>query len=64
MRVRALRGVCIGVGRHLSVGDVEDLDHNLVTYLSQIGAVERLPDPPPVVESIPKSKPEKSGKEK
>jgi hypothetical protein len=47
MKVKALRGICIGVGRHLRVDDVEDLEPALVTYLVGIGAVERVPDEPP-----------------
>ncbi len=46
MRVRALRGVCIGVGRHLVAGDTADLEAAQVTFLAGIGAVELLPDPP------------------
>jgi hypothetical protein len=53
MRVKALRGVCIGVGRHLSAGDVEDLEPALVTYLVGIGAVERVPDEPPKPDPVP-----------
>jgi len=47
MKVKATRGVCIGVGRHLAAGDVEDLEPALVTFLVGIGAVERVPDEPP-----------------
>lgn len=62
MRVKALRGVCIGIDRHLAVGDTEDLEAGLVTYLVNIGAVERIADP--VVEKpIVKPTPEKSGKQ-
>lgn len=46
MRVRALRGVCIGVDRHLKPGDTEDLDAGQVTFLVGIGAVEVVPEPP------------------
>jgi hypothetical protein len=60
MRVKALRGVCIGVDRHLKAGDIEDLEPALVTYLSGIGAVEAVKDEP---EAKPEVKvPEKSGK--
>jgi hypothetical protein len=70
MKVKATRGVCIGVGRHLAAGDVEDLEPALVTFLVGIGAVERVPDEPPKpVESPPKvetpdpkSVPDKTGK--
>jgi len=75
MKVKATRGVCIGVGRHMAAGDVEDLEPALVTYLVGIGAVERVPDEPPkpdpvVAEPVkteppkdesPKSAPAKSG---
>jgi len=47
MKVKATRGVCIGVGRHMAAGDVEDLEPALVTFLVGIGAVERVPDEPP-----------------
>ncbi len=54
MRVRALRGVCIGVDRHLKAGDSADLDAAMVTFLKSIGAVEIVPDemkkPEPVQE--------------
>ena len=46
MRVRALRGVCIGVDRHLAPGDTADLEAAQVTYLAAIGAVEPVPDTP------------------
>lgn len=71
MRVKARRGVCIGVERHMKPGDIEDLgDAALVTFLTGIGAVELVPeDPPPPpppeetrVESESKPAPEKSGK--
>lgn len=45
MRVRALRGVCVGVDRHLKPGDIEDLDAGQVTFLVGIGAVEVVPEP-------------------
>lgn len=47
MQVKALRGVCIGVDRHLIAGDVEDLEPALVTFLVGIGAVEIIKNPPP-----------------
>lgn len=65
MKVKALRGVCIGVDRHLKAGDTEDLEPALVTFLVGIGAVERVKDEPaPVVEvdAEPTSAPAKSGK--
>jgi hypothetical protein len=63
MKVRALRGVCIGVARHMKPGDVEDLEPALVTYLSGIGAVELVKDEPkPEVKPAPE-KPGKKEKE-
>lgn len=52
MKVRALRGVCIGVEQHLAKDEEKDLDANLVTYLTSIGAVEIVKDEPtaPVAE--------------
>lgn len=46
MKVRALRGVCIGVGRHLVPGDTVDLPAAEVPFLAGIGAVEQVPDDP------------------
>lgn len=54
MQVRALRGVCIGVERHLKPGDTVDLPAAEVQFLVGIGAVECLPDAPPA----PKPEPE------
>ena len=65
MKVRALRGVCVGVERHLVAGDIVDLEAPLAEYLANIGAVEPAPDAPPP--SIPTPKPvapAKPGKEK
>lgn len=42
MRIRALRGVCIGVNRHLQPGDIADLDTAMVIFLKGIGAVEEV----------------------
>lgn len=68
MRVKALRGVCLGVDRHLKPGDTEDLEPGLVTFLSGIGAVEVIKDEPaPIQEpNEPESKPmpPKSGSKK
>lgn len=47
MKVRALRGVCVGVDQHLGAGDTADLDAAQVQFLVSIGAVEKVPDPPP-----------------
>jgi len=57
MKVRALRGVCIGVGRHLNAGDSADLDPATVTFLTGIGAVELVKDEPPPVKAEPKPEP-------
>lgn len=57
MKVRALRGVCIGVERHLALGAEADLDAATVQFLVSIGAVERVPDPPPPA-AEPESGPE------
>jgi hypothetical protein len=46
MKVRALRGVCVGVDRHLVAGDTADLDPAQVAFLVGIGAVEVVPDEP------------------
>jgi hypothetical protein len=47
MKIRARRGVCIGVDRHLVAGDLVDLETAQVTFLVGIGAVEVVPDEPP-----------------
>jgi hypothetical protein len=66
MQYRALRGVCIGPGRHLSAGDVAELDTATSNFLVSIGAAEAYQPPPPA--AVPASetiKPAKSvGKEK
>lgn len=46
MRIKARRGVCIGVDRHLQAGDLADLDAAQVQFLVSIGAVEVVPDAP------------------
>lgn len=61
MKVKALRGVCVGVDRHLAPGDVEDLEPGLVTFLVGIGAVEKHVDPEP--EPQPQADPEPEPKE-
>lgn len=61
MLVRALRGVCIGIARHLAPGETADLDAAQVQFLAGIGAVERVPDEPPP--AIPETvTPAKAGK--
>lgn len=66
MKVRALRGVCIGVDRHLGAGDVADLEAALAAFLISIKSVEAVvvdQEPEPIESDIPevKSKPAKSG---
>jgi hypothetical protein len=46
MKIKARRGVCIGVDRHLQAGDLADLDASQVTFLAGIGAVEIVPEVP------------------
>jgi len=70
MQVRALRGVCIGVERHLAAGDAADLDPATGNYLINIGAVEEVkpekvePKADPVADEPPSDSvsPVKSGK--
>lgn len=59
MRVRALRGVCVGVGQHLKAGDTCELDYATANFLVHTGAVEIVPDEP--AKSEPPA-PAKSGK--
>lgn len=53
MIVKALRGVCIGVNEHLLPGDTADLDAAMVTYLTGIGAVAVVTEPPAKLEPEP-----------
>jgi hypothetical protein len=46
MKVVALRGVCIGVERHLKPGDTADLDAAQAQFLKSIRAVEDYVEPP------------------
>ena len=46
MKIRAIRGVCIGVHRHLAVGETTDVDTATFTFLNGIGAVELMTDVP------------------
>lgn len=57
MKVRALRGVCIGVDQHLVAGGTADLDAAQVQFLASIGAVERIPDEPAPVALAAESAP-------
>ena len=59
MKIRALRGVCIGVNRNLGVGDSDDLDAATVTFLKSIGAVESVPEEDPKEPKEQKSKAQK-----
>jgi hypothetical protein len=65
VKVKALRGCCIGVDRHLKVGDTTELDPATSQYLVSIKAVEEFKDEPakhdPKSESAPA---EKAGKSK
>ena len=60
MKVRAIRGVCIGVGRHLVPPETADLDTATGNYLISIKAVEEVKDEPvksePKTESVPEPK--------
>ena len=60
MHVRALRGVCVGVGRHLAASDTADLDAATVQFLVSIGAVEKIDAP--VVAEPETATPAKAGK--
>jgi hypothetical protein len=63
MQVRALRGVCIGVERHLKPGDTADLPAAEVQFLTGIRAVELVPDAPKVdPETVTPAKPAPKGK--
>ena len=46
MKIRALRGVCIGVNRSIAAGEDADLDAATVQFLTSIGAVEIVKDLP------------------
>lgn len=64
MKAKAIRGVCIGPERHLAVGDVADLEPQLVSYLASIGAVVPLADEQPMPDQAQPEKPAKAGKPK
>lgn len=66
MQYRALRGVCIGPGRHLAAGDVAELDTAASNFLVSIGAVAEYKPPPPAAAPVSETvKPAKTaGKEK
>lgn len=54
MKVRALRGVCIGVNRDLALDDEAELDPATGKFLVSIGAVEEVKPPPPAPAPEPK----------
>ena len=64
MRVKALRGVCVGVDRHLRAGDSADLDAATVTFLVSIKAVEVVKDEPEQAAVPAKVNTEQSGQDK
>jgi hypothetical protein len=50
MRIKATRGVCVGVEDYLKEGDIRDLDPATADYLKNIGAAVDMPEaeaPPP-----------------
>jgi hypothetical protein len=51
MKVRALRGVCLGPGSHLAAGDVGETDAATGQFLVSIRAVEIYTDPPPAADA-------------
>jgi hypothetical protein len=46
MKVRALRGVCAGVGQYLKAGDVVDLDPGTASFLVNLGKAEYVTEAP------------------
>lgn len=53
MKYTALRGVCIGVDRHLMPGDDPvELDAGTASFLVNIGAVAPAPDQPAVEHTL------------
>jgi hypothetical protein len=44
VKVRAIRGVCVGPERHLAAGATGDIDSATAQYLMAIGAVEQVSD--------------------
>lgn len=53
MKVRALRGVCIGVERHLAPGEEAEVDAGSAHFLLSIRAVEEVKASPPAAEPAP-----------
>lgn len=46
MKVKALRGVCVGPEQHLAVGDTAELDEGTAGFLMSIDAVEPFVEKP------------------
>lgn len=57
MKVKALRGVCVGIERHLVAGETAELDDALSTFLIGIKAVELVKNEPPRAD-VPQTDPE------
>lgn len=53
MKVKILRGVCVGVEDNAREGDVRDLDDATAEWLKSIGAAEDLPPEQPAAEPEP-----------
>lgn len=49
MKVKILRGVCVGIDDDAKPGDIRDLDPLTADYLKNIGAAEDAPPEPAVV---------------
>jgi hypothetical protein len=64
-QVRALRGVCIAPGRHLTAGERVDLPNDsTLQFLVSITAVEVVKDEPAAIQEPDSVPAKKSGKEK
>lgn len=46
MKIRALRGVCVGIEQHLKAGDIHETDPASSKFLVSIGAAEHVVDEP------------------
>lgn len=57
MEALVLRGVCIGVNRHVAAGERVDLDPQLFQFLASIRAVEAAPAKPA---EVPTAEPEQA----
>lgn len=64
MKVRALRGVCIGVDSHLKAGDIADLEAAQVQFLVSIGAVEKILEEPVTQDEPNTTEPDKKAGKK